>query len=676
MMNDSSEERGGSGRAYKIYAISMVRNDADIISSFLAQAEELFDDLFLVDVQSTDGTREIISSRAASSKKIRLYSIDRQEKYQSAMMNRLARLALAEGADWIFLLDADEFVNIESRNALQNFLRSFPDEIMHLPWINLVPTDYGSFTFFDISQQFRWRGRTSSYNKIAFSSLFAAHCPEFHIHEGNHHVSRNFTSALEKTTHPGLTLLHLPVRSLDRFKYKMISARATLLAKHNRLAGEGAHVLAIINLLETSTLSAEAKLNAIATDYGKHSEELRGADPVRTWWPNIKMPPFTISREAECGKERSLTETLIRDKTIRWDQSEFVKGSVVCAALEGNDVRIKPQPIMGNGNLFNGSYSKLPDNGLSGSPSIEANLIIDAINASFVPIKILVASAWTELVPVLFALFSVHRPRRFVELGTHNGMCFFAACQASDMLGLNTQCVAVDNWIGDPHASFHTSDVFNEFSENLGNNFPNQCYIKAHFRDALGCFENGSIDLLHIDGFHTYEAVKNDFETWLPKMSQSGVIILHDINAHERDFGVWRLWDELEVKYPSFSLLHCHGLGIIYVGTQQCVMAEILSMLAASPASKQILRAFFEHIGELSLEYRKIVSKFTDGESGLHKSIGWRNVQNQTSPNKTPRQYGVLKWSLRHPRKAFCSARRWLRATIGLPDRTERRNPK
>ena len=88
--------------------------------------------------------------------------------------------------------------------------------------------------------------------------------------------------------------------------------------------------------------------------------------------------------------------------------------------------------------------------------------------------------------------------------------------------------------------------------------------VKSTFDDALNMFEDKSIDLLHIDGLHTYNAVKHDFISWLPKIAYGGTILFHDWNVREGDFGVWKLWDEIKEndKFKCMEVANGHGLGI------------------------------------------------------------------------------------------------------------------
>jgi GT2 family glycosyltransferase len=176
-------------------------------------------------------------------------------------------------------------------------------------------------------------------------------------------------------------------------------------------------------------------------------------------------------------------------------------------------------------------------------------------------------SAWNQHIPFAFWLVQAHRPAIFVELGTFRGTSYFSFCQAVAALRLPTRCFAVDTWKGDSHTGFYEESVFarvNACNERKYAGFSR--LVRSSFDEALPHFLDSSIDLLHIDGLHTYEACRHDFESWLPKLSRRAIVLFHDTNVRERGFGVHRLWAELTERYPHFEFLHEHGLGVLGVG--------------------------------------------------------------------------------------------------------------
>ncbi len=189
--------------------------------------------------------------------------------------------------------------------------------------------------------------------------------------------------------------------------------------------------------------------------------------------------------------------------------------------------------------------------------------------------RLLKSPWWIGHIPFAYELIGRQRPNTIVELGTYSGSSFAAFCQAVEACGLDAKCYGIDLWEGDIHMGKFDEDLFREVSGYMASTYPAiASLVRKDFNDAAADFRDQSVDLLHIDGTHTLEAVSNDFRTWLPKMSDRGVVLFHDVNVTVMNtgeaalrFGVRKFFDSVKERYPHFEFAHCWGLGVLVVGS-------------------------------------------------------------------------------------------------------------
>ncbi len=211
----------------------------------------------------------------------------------------------------------------------------------------------------------------------------------------------------------------------------------------------------------------------------------------------------------------------------------------------------------------------------------------------------LIRPDWAGHLPFLACLFGASRPKLFVELGVFHGDSYCYACQMRVLLRLETRCVGIDSWQGDIHTGNYAEDVYSDLKAHHDPRYSEFSLLRrGFFEDLVRDFDDESIDLLHIDGEHTYEAVSKDFRTWLPKVKASGIILFHDTDVFDRsDCGVWKLWDELCSDWPTFRFTHGHGLGVLLKGTVADVPRPFEALFRGTPEQQDSIRAFFEAVG-------------------------------------------------------------------------------
>lgn len=224
----------------------------------------------------------------------------------------------------------------------------------------------------------------------------------------------------------------------------------------------------------------------------------------------------------------------------------------------------------------------------------------------------MVFSTWVDHLPFAYDIVEAIRPRTVVELGVYNGLSFFAFCQSMVENDIDGVAFAIDCWEGDDHTDAYDNSIYKDVQQHAREHYRGFTYLmKMYFQEALQHFEADSIDLLHIDGLHTYEAVKEDFDSWYPKVKPGGIILFHDVMARLKDFGAWRFFQELENEHrDSFKFNHGFGLGVLRKPGGEPPQSQLLKLLfSGNEQTEHRLRQFYVHAGHF-FEAKRQVKRF------------------------------------------------------------------
>lgn len=143
------------------------------------------------------------------------------------------------------------------------------------------------------------------------------------------------------------------------------------------------------------------------------------------------------------------------------------------------------------------------------------------------------------------------RPKVVMEIGTCHGGTLYMWCQAADP---KATLISLDLPSGEFGGGYRDcrGKLYEQFRQ------PSQTLhlVRANSHDAAttqrieSLLGGKKIDFLFIDGDHTYEGVKRDFQLYSPLVAPGGLVGLHDIvrRPAQPRIEVWQFWDELKAS--------------------------------------------------------------------------------------------------------------------------------
>lgn len=199
-------------------------------------------------------------------------------------------------------------------------------------------------------------------------------------------------------------------------------------------------------------------------------------------------------------------------------------------------------------------------------------------------------NASTDSVPLAILAVDLLRPATIVELCVGDGVGYCALTQAVALLGLATRCTGIDTWaVTDDDEDERGFARLRDWHDERYGRFSRLLNVSPS-REAARV-EAGSVDLLHIANVRDGGSIRRLLADWLPKLSPRGVLLLDNTT----DPLVARVWDDLRLLHPTFTLTHGDGGGLAAIGADAA--AALAPLVGATAAEQAVLQEFFARIG-------------------------------------------------------------------------------
>ena len=205
------------------------------------------------------------------------------------------------------------------------------------------------------------------------------------------------------------------------------------------------------------------------------------------------------------------------------------------------------------------------------SLKLNLNELIDFIYSSSYIFDIRPMQIRKELLNLLKIINSI-KPKFILEIGTASGGTFLLLSKVANS---NALLISID-FSRDPFSQVYPSwrgTLYKAF--NLGEQriylIGGNSHALTTLKSVKKILKDEMLDLLFIDGDHSYNGVKKDFEMYSRLVKKGGIIIFHDICPHyDKTIEVHKYWQGIKEKYKSIEIVDDWnqkeaGIGILYL---------------------------------------------------------------------------------------------------------------
>lgn len=257
----------------RIAAITMIKNEADVVETFVRYHLQFVDLLIVVNHRSVDCSPEIVRKLRSEGLPVELQEEMQTGHVQSSVMTRLMRECVERhGADWILPLDGDEFlVPTDAKGDIRDILKTASSSMtLRIPWRTYIPTSEDDPDECVVLK--RIQNRLAQEGKQRFKVIVPAALaarPDLALRQGNHGLISIPTGARIKEVADSsqLALAHFPVRSPNQIMVKAFGGWLSALTRPGRKENEALHWKALFDRFKSGEGLTREELTDIAINY-------------------------------------------------------------------------------------------------------------------------------------------------------------------------------------------------------------------------------------------------------------------------------------------------------------------------------------------------------------------------------------------------------------------------